>query len=971
MRTLVFRMVIIHFFLALLVACDSSGGQSDNTEAQNEVPTSPSSSIPDESSDPAPIEPSEPAPVVPPAIAPVPVSVVTPDPAPTPDPIETPVPIVAPVPAPIMTPPSAPDVPVAVEPPAAVPAAPIAEPGSAFKRDDWVLAASNNSADLVNIVDGDESSRWATGEQQAPDQWLTIDLGAAQTFNQIVLSAEASPNDFPRSYELYVSSDGSDWGTPLLTEEGSPSITQIDFDAVTARHIRIVQTGSVERFWWSIHELNIFLQGDVAPELEPAPIVAPTPEPEPILEPTPEPVEIPTPEPTPEPAPTPEPTPEPTSDPDPDPAPEPEPVAKSDIETPLARLTNDEFIRSVRDLLKLPDGSDNIESAKSLLPPESDVAGLASDSSVQTINQTTISGLSAAATAAAEDLLAMHDGSVEAAMDCGQFGDLENIARGKGTSQSSRRGSSSDARLAVDGNRNGDFHAGSVFHSQDDTQEWWQIDLGKVEPVSHITIFNRTDCCSERLTNFYIHVSENRMSDNASLDDLLDDPNVTNFHSATDVTVSRSMDINVPARYLRLQLATPQVSLAIAEVEVFTDDPDSNIADFDGCLEDFGSNLLTRALIRTPSDEDRADIRTLIDDVNENLAGVVFSDSDEARRLKLNTMISYVFVHPDFLFLAEEGDQRAGEINGVDAFILSSEEIARRISYFLTGTAPDESLAADAQADRLTDASVREEHIDRLLRSDKVEEYYFNLVNGWLGIDEALTTPEDVEDLNDFIQNWISNDRPFSDLYAGDFDVKLEGGSTTSLPVGVLGAKSFVESHTSFPTGGFIHRGEFVTTRLLCADLPTDVPAVAFATEIEDTVSLFHDLADQPCASCHKVFDNYGAQFQEFDDETSLFTPNQSLYGNDFELFSIGDVSGNADGTVTSLATTMANSNTAASCMSELLFRNAFRRGVSEENTDSSLINTYVSQWFSTGSSSLKSLLKTIATSEEFITLYK
>jgi len=645
-------------------------------------------------------------------------------------------------------------------------------------------------------------------------------------------------------------------------------------------------------------------------------------------------------------------------------------VVSGNTVTPLARLTNDEFISSMKDLLGLRDRSANIESVLSSLPPESDVAGLASDSSVQTINQSTISGLSTSAMAAAEDFLALSNDSPEDAMDCASFGNLENVAEGKSASQSSRYRSSTDAELAVDGDTNGDFYAGSVMHTKSGEQEWWQVDLGNNQRISHIELFNRINCCSERLTDFYILVSENSFNSNASLDDLLNDPNVTSIHHATDVQASKTIDINTRGRYLRVQLASSETPLAMAEVQVFAES--DRVYDYDDCLEDFGSDLLARALVRDLSNEETSGIRTLIETVNDNLFGVVFSDSDEARRLKLGAMISYVFVHPEFLFLAEEGDGNTGQVNGNETSSLTSEEIARRLSYFLTGSTPDELLSADAKAGKLTDPFVREDHIDRLLNSSKVEEYYFKLVSGWIGIDEAKSTPEDVQNLNEYILNWISNEQSFAQFYTGSFNVKLTNNSTSSMPVGILGAKAFVESHTSFPTGGFINRGKFVTSRLLCADLPDDIPAEAFEENADDTVALFHNLADQPCATCHKVFDNYGAQFQEFDDETSLFTANDSLYGDSFTLFEIGDIFGELDGTVTSLANTVANSDTAASCMSELLFRNAFRRSVNEsENFDIALIDTYVSEWFNSDTSSLKSLLKTIATSDSFVMIYK
>ncbi|MBX2848155.1 MAG: discoidin domain-containing protein, partial [Acidiferrobacterales bacterium] len=146
----------------------------------------------------------------------------------------------------------------------------------AFDRDDWTLTASPNSAELNNAIDSNANTRWTTRAFQSPGQWLTIDLGSPKVFNQIVLGTQQSPEDHPRIYELYVSSDGNDWGSALKTEEGTESVTEIDFTTATAQYIRIAQLGSSTNRWWSVHELNIYLRDNPTqptPEPSPQPIV--------------------------------------------------------------------------------------------------------------------------------------------------------------------------------------------------------------------------------------------------------------------------------------------------------------------------------------------------------------------------------------------------------------------------------------------------------------------------------------------------------------------------------------------------------------------------------------------------------------------------------------------------------------------------------------------------------------------------
>ena len=74
-------------------------------------------------------------------------------------------------------------------------------------------------------------------------------------------------------------------------------------------------------------------------------------------------------------------------------------------------------------------------------------------------------------------------------------------------SQSSTNGGAVASR-AIDGNTNGNFGAGSVSQTLSSYQPWWQIDLGSVRTIPSMTIYNRTDCCSNALTNFAVFVSQ-------------------------------------------------------------------------------------------------------------------------------------------------------------------------------------------------------------------------------------------------------------------------------------------------------------------------------------------------------------------------------------------------------------------------------------------------------------------------------
>jgi hypothetical protein len=125
-------------------------------------------------------------------------------------------------------------------------------------RNGWIATASNRNELAQNAIDGNVSTRWDTGAPQAIGQWFCVDTRQPVTFNTVILDTSLSPNDAPAAYELYVSGDGTNWGNPIVTGTQPSSIAIIQLpEKVTARYIKIVQTGSGKTFYWSIHEFYL------------------------------------------------------------------------------------------------------------------------------------------------------------------------------------------------------------------------------------------------------------------------------------------------------------------------------------------------------------------------------------------------------------------------------------------------------------------------------------------------------------------------------------------------------------------------------------------------------------------------------------------------------------------------------------------------------------------------------------------
>lgn len=131
--------------------------------------------------------------------------------------------------------------------------------GTAIDRSGWTATASNtgDAYTPTQAVDGQSTTRWTTGINQAAGQSFTLDLGASRTFDQITLNQIEQSTDFPAGYEVRTSSNGSTWSGVVASGTGTPSLTNIAFPSQTARYAKITLTSPANR-WWSIGEVGVY-----------------------------------------------------------------------------------------------------------------------------------------------------------------------------------------------------------------------------------------------------------------------------------------------------------------------------------------------------------------------------------------------------------------------------------------------------------------------------------------------------------------------------------------------------------------------------------------------------------------------------------------------------------------------------------------------------------------------------------------
>nr|MDQ3280698.1 discoidin domain-containing protein [Acidobacteriota bacterium] len=136
-----------------------------------------------------------------------------------------------------------------------------------------------------------------------------------------------------------------------------------------------------------------------------------------------------------------------------------------------------------------------------------------------------------------------------------------NLAIGATASQSSTSASHASAIQALDGILNDNY-----THTNFDARAYWQADLGKVQPISTISLFKRDQCCYERMANFYVFVSDAAF---ASTDPAatLAQAGVSAWYYA-NAPVALDVAVNRTGRYVRVQL-TGTNYLHLGEVQVW------------------------------------------------------------------------------------------------------------------------------------------------------------------------------------------------------------------------------------------------------------------------------------------------------------------------------------------------------------------------------------------------------------------
>ena len=245
---------------------------------------------------------------------------------------------------------------------------------------------------------------------------------------------------------------------------------------------------------------------------------------------------------------------------------------------------------------------------------------------------------------------------------------------------------------------------------------------------------------------------------------------------------------------------------------------------------------------------------------------------------------------------------------------LGNYQVANRLSYFLWGTMPDQTLFAAAAAGQLATADGIQAQAERMLMDSKAKDMIADFIDDWLDVNVISSRPKDPniysmwnQDLATDMENEfrsygsgaVLGTGLFSDLLTGPESSVNQALATIYGVTGVTGTTPQPVTFDSTQRGGLltlagfltvtgatdgsspVRRGHAVLTRLLCNVLPNppaNVPPPKPPTAGLTTRQRFLEHDQNACTgSCHSAMDPIGFGFEHYDGVGEYRMTDQSL----------------------------------------------------------------------------------------------
>jgi mono/diheme cytochrome c family protein len=321
---------------------------------------------------------------------------------------------------------------------------------------------------------------------------------------------------------------------------------------------------------------------------------------------------------------------------------------------------------------------------------------------------------------------------------------------------------------------------------------------------------------------------------------------------------------------------------------IVTCDPASGAA----CVERILSNLARRAYRRPVKPSEIASLVKLVDAArSEGLS------AEEG----IQTALTAVLVAPDFLFRIERDSEPA---NAAAVHRVSDVELASRLSYFLWSSTPDDALLDLAEKGRLSDPSVLDVQVKRMLADPRSSALSENFAGQWLetrNLDSIRPDPQKFPEWNAelkeamraetrlFFDSMLRENRPISEFLTARYTFLNERLARFYGIEGVVGpafrrvdlpnaqrggilSQASVLAVTSYPTRtSVVLRGKYILENVLASPPPPPPPNVPPLDD--DPTSAARSLRQQmeqhranpSCAICHSKIDPLGFALENYD----------------------------------------------------------------------------------------------------------
>jgi hypothetical protein len=408
----------------------------------------------------------------------------------------------------------------------------------------------------------------------------------------------------------------------------------------------------------------------------------------------------------------------------------------------------------------------------------------------------------------------------------------------------------------------------------------------------------------------------------------------------------------------------------------------------DACAQQFVGSFGKHAYRRPLTTDEQSGLFALY---QTNRAGADFPNGIQA-------VVEAVLQSAPFLYRVEFGDM--AQLKGT-ILPLTSYEMASRLSYFLWGSMPDDTLFAAADAGALATKGQVATQARRMLQDQKARPAVAEFYTQWLTLDQVAGIAKDTKTYPAFtptLQSAMQKETlAFIDWVMWQSDARMQTMLTS--PVSFINAELASVYGVTGVTGTTLQktnldpsqraglltqlaimtvlgkadrsspvlRGKFVRERLLCQAIsPPPANIVITPPQITPGVTTrqmfaMHDKVE-PCKSCHTLMDPIGFGFENYDGVGKWRTVDQGQSVDASGTLSASDVDGTFSGAV-DLAGKLAKSQEMNDCVATEWFRYAFGRG---ETADDACTMAGLKQSFASAGFNIQELLAAIAQTDAF-----